>query len=599
MTAMQLLPRHARNQDGMALLFVLLLAAALAALALAAVSLSGNARLITLHEERQDEMEAAADAGLETVRARINANRRLFPDSGYATLENGVAVADAGGTVVPGLRRYTYAGPIGVATGQYGVFGAIVSEVRFGNGDRLVRRADVVQESFAKFAYFTDVEPDNIAFGSGDVITGPVHSNDEIKIYNSRATFRGPGSVTTARYIEGKPYGTFVEGYEEGVARIELPETAELERLRAQAAAGGTSFAELTGGGADEPRIRIEFLTVDADQDGNLDEDEGFFRVYQSRQGLWMMAYQPGAGWQGTSNCGYRDGAGRFITPPEMPGGNAAVKRPFMRQANAWCYLGGDPRLNDGLPDGRFDPEDVNGANNQGWLRRPFAYTGGLPPGVSARADRDFLFPLSRRYNPNFKGVIHVSGDVALSGVVHGRVTIAATESIFIADDLRYAIEPGVVACDNADMVGLFSGDDVVVADNMINTPMDVGGGGGFKTYDEDTSSEFIHAVILALDVFTVRNFDGGPDAAERCEGTNRGRGCLYLSGGVIQRTRGAVGTTAGTGYLKRYSYDACARSNPPPYFPTTGRFSRSRYFEVDPAGFQARAYYDRWAAGN
>jgi hypothetical protein len=595
---MQLLPRHARNQDGIALLFVLLLAAALAALALAAVSLSGNARLITLHEERQDEMEAAADAGLETARARVNADRGLFPDSGYAVVENDVAVTDAAGTVVPGLRRYTYAGPIGVSTGQYGVFGAIVSEVRYGNGDRLVRRADVVQESFAKFAYFTDVEPDNIAFGSGDVITGPVHSNDEIKIYPSRATFRGPGSVTTARYVEGKGYGTFVEGYEEGVARIELPETAELERLRAQAAAGGTAFGELTGGGDDEPRLRIEFLTVDVDQDGTLDPDEGFFRVYQSRQGLWMMGYQPGAGWQGTSNCGYRDAAtGQFITPPEMPGGTPAAKRPFMRQPSAWCYLGGDPRLNDGLPDGRFVPEDVTTGANQGWIRRPFALTGTVPPGLAARDDREFLFPLSRRFNPDFKGVIHVAGDVAVSGVVHGRLTIAATETIFIADDLRYAIEPGVVACDNADMVGLFSGDDVVVADNMLNTPMDVGGTGGFKTYD-DTSSEFIHGVILALDVFTVRNYGSGPEDAERCEGTARGRGCLYLSGGVIQSTRGAVGTTTGTGYLKRYSYDACARSNPPPYFPTTGRFSRSRYFEVDPAGFDVRAYYDRWAAG-
>jgi hypothetical protein len=596
-TAMQLLPRHARNQDGIALLFVLLLAAALAALALAAVSLSGNARLITLHEERQDEMEAAADAGLETVRARVNANRTLFPDSGYVTVENNVPVTDAAGTVVPGLRRYTYAGPIGVSTGQYGVFGAIVSEVRFGNGDRLVRRADVVQESFAKFAYFTNIEPADIAFGSGDVITGPVHSNDEIKIYPSRATFRGPGSVTTARYIEGKGYGTFVEGYEEGVGRIELPQTTELVRLRAQAAAGGTAFTEPTGGGADEPRIRIEFLTADLDQDGNLDPDEGFFRVYVSRQGMWMMAYQPGAGWQGTPNCGFRNAAGQFISAQEMPGGTPTAKRPFMRQANAFCYLGGDPRLNDGLPDGAFLAEDATGAANQGWVRRPFAIPGALPPGLATRADRDFLFPLSRSYNANFKGVIHVTGDVAVSGVVHGRLTIAATETIFIPDDLRYAIEPGVVACEGADMVGLFSGEDVVVADNMINTPMDVGGTGGFRTYD-DTSSEFIHGVILALNIFTVRNFNAGPDDAERCEGTARGRGCLFLSGGVIQSTRGAVGTTTGTGYLKRYSYDSCARSNPPPYFPTTGRFSRSRYFEVDPAGFDVRAYYDRWAAG-
>jgi hypothetical protein len=586
------MPRQTSNQDGFALLFVLLLAAALAALALAAVSISGNAKLITLYEERQDEMEAAADAGLEFARARINGDRTLFPDTGYRVVENNVEVRDAAGVAVPGLRRFTYAGPIGVSTGQYGVFGALVSEVRLPNGDRLVRRADVVQESFAKYAYFTDVEPSNIAFGSGDVIQGPVHSNDEIKIYDSRATVRGPGSVTTARYIEGKQYGTFVEGYEEYVGRIELPETAELSKLAGYAAAGQTAFTELAGGNADDPRLRIEFITIDLDVDGVVDEDEGFFRVYQSRTGDWMMAYEPGNGWPSSRNCGFWNGA-TFVTPSEVAGNNAA-KRAAMQQPSSRCFLGGDPALNDGV----FAPGDVAGATNEGWIPRPNANLPGSPPAsLVNRTDYRFLFPLGRRFNPNFKGVIHVTGDVAISGVVHGRVTIAATESIFIADDLRYAIEPGVVDCGRADMVGLFSGEDVVVADNAINTPRDPNGGNAFRTYD-DTSSEFVHGVILALNIFTVRRFDGGPTTSEPCEGTSRGRGCLYLSGGVIQRTRGAVGTTGGTGYLKRYSYDACAYSNPPPYFPTTGRFSRARYFEVDPAGFDAAAYYARWSAG-
>ncbi|MED5198237.1 MAG: hypothetical protein VYB51_00400, partial [Gemmatimonadota bacterium] len=39
-------------------------------------------------------------------------------------------------------------------------------------------------------------------------------------------------------------------------------------------------------------------------------------------------------------------------------------------------------------------------------------------------------------------------------------------------------------------------------------------------------------------------------------------------TGGIIQDTRGAVGTGVGTGYVKRYSLDACAATEPPPYLP-------------------------------
>ena len=48
------------------------------------------------------------------------------------------------------------------------------------------------------------------------------------------------------------------------------------------------------------------------------------------------------------------------------------------------------------------------------------------------------------------------------------------------------------------------------------------------------------------------------------------------------------MGTSGGTGYIKRYSYDRCAVMYPPPYFPTTGRFQDNRYYELDPVGFSA-----------
>ena len=117
-------------------------------------------------------------------------------------------------------------------------------------------------------------------------------------------------------------------------------------------------------------------------------------------------------------------------------------------------------------------------------------------------------------------------------------------------------------------------------------------------TYDE-TPDELIQAVVLALDVFTVENYDQGSTKAQDCGTTQAGRGCLFLTGGIIQRTRGAVGLLDGHGYVKRYSYDACAAQDPPPYYPTTGHFSRSRYFEVDPTGFDVAAYFKLLAPSN
>ena len=131
------------------------------------------------------------------------------------------------------MTRYTYVGPVGQKSGQYGVFGSIVSVVE-SNNTRVVRRGDIAQESFARYAYFTDVEPSTISFGGGDVLSGPVHTNDYLKIYSSGATFRGPGMVTTASTISGRSHhGVFTEGYRENAGAIELPTLADLDKLRA------------------------------------------------------------------------------------------------------------------------------------------------------------------------------------------------------------------------------------------------------------------------------------------------------------------------------------------------------------------------------
>lgn len=572
----------ARGREGYALLMVLLLVMAVTLLAAGAVSVVGNASLINAYEARRTEMEALADAGLEIARGRLNADPRLYPDEGFAQLENGEPLLDANGVAIPGVRRYTYAGPVGQTSGQYGVFGSIVSIVESGN-TRVIRRGDIAQESFARFAYFTDVEPANISFGGGDVISGPVHTNDVLKIYDSGATFRGPGMVTTARTISGRRYGTFTEGFRENVPRIPLPTLADLDKLRGYANAGGTSFTAPNGGSAYEARLRIEFLTIDLNNDLRHDgKNEGFFRVYVgSGQPSFVTASRNDNGWSASINCGYWTGVGnnrRFVAASQVNGNNNE-RLAVLRDASARCYLGGS----DSLTNGFVETQAGRGA----WLRRTFALPGNLPQALLDRPDLDFLFPLGRDLNPNFKGVIHVTGKAAISGVVRGRVTLAATDRILIADDVVYASEGN--GCE--DILGIFGGGDVSVADNLLNTPQSISNNDPYRSYDS-TPSEFINGVILTLNTFNVENYDDGPDA-ELCQNVRFGRGCLFLTGGIIQRTRGAVGTSGGTGYLKRYTYDACAASDPPPYFPTTGHFGRSSYYEVNPVGFTPGAFFE------
>jgi hypothetical protein len=250
------------------------------------------------------------------------------------------------------------------------------------------------------------------------------------------------------------------------------------------------------------------------------------------------------------------------------------------------CVLGGSNELNadSDSVNGRFVADDGRGS----WQPWP----GAVSPLLTGRPDAAYLWPLARELNPNFKGVIYVQGKVAVSGRVRGQVTVATPDNIVIVDDLTYVTNPAAPGRNCRDMLGLFSGANVILADNLIQDPIPQLQGGNWVTWDE-TQDEFVHAVVLALNSFAVQNWNQGPGNAERCQGVMRGRGCLYLIGGIVQRERGPMGSTSqGWGHLKRYSYDACGAESPPPYFPTTGRFSRGHYFEVEPTGFSINAYW-------
>ena len=602
-----------RNERGIALVVVLLVVLAVAAIAAGAALLTSSTSLIDRYHTRLSVLETVADAGLEEVRSAVNANKTIYPDTGYRTIENGVAVYAAGGTVIPNIKRWTYLGPIGATSGQYGVFGSVVTVVQDAQGNRVVRRSEIFQESFAKYAYFTNVEGP-IVFAAGDQLFGPVHSNDVINIGSGSpgATFWGP--LATAKTISNRSNGIYKQGYTENAPNIPFPVTADLSKLQTQATAGNMAFVSTTAGQPGQATTRIEFTARDLNGDGDsTDDNEGFIKVYQvtlAANAWWVVSdttlYAGNtniSGVRNSPNCGHifttggvsNHVAGGFVTfanhlvawnvgndsktnAPSQSGAGVVMRR---------CYLGGSDSL--------YTPKvfPVNGIGNDTrgrWLPWP----GAISPLIPATPDRPYLWPISRTLNPNFKGVIYVTGKVAISGKVRGQVTLAASDNIVIADDVTYMTNPGsTVQCNSTarDMLGLFAGQDVVVSDNLINDPMPPVAGGLNVTWDE-TSDEFVHAVVLALSNFTVENYNTGPTNFEKCGTTNWGRGCLFLTGGIIQQQRGAVGTTGGTGNLKRYSYDACASSNPPPYFPTTGHFARGHYYEVEPTGFNVATFW-------
>ncbi|HQR19056.1 MAG TPA: hypothetical protein PK948_11820, partial [Gemmatimonadales bacterium] len=116
-----------RNRRGVALITVMLVAFAASAIALAAVMMTLNANLVAKNTERVSVVDAAAIAGLEEARSRLNGTRGLYPNNGYVTLENNVPVKDAFNAAIPTVTRFIYFGPCGITSGQYGVVGSIIT----------------------------------------------------------------------------------------------------------------------------------------------------------------------------------------------------------------------------------------------------------------------------------------------------------------------------------------------------------------------------------------------------------------------------------------------------------------------------------------
>lgn len=617
-----------RARRGIALFISMFFVAGIGALALSAIYLTANASLLAKTYEKEDDLKYASEAALQMGKAALNFNPAALPNTSFVQMLSNSTVRTADGSTVPGVVVNLFAGPTGSTSGQFGRFASVVAEARDPNGTGFVRRLELTQESFAKYAYWTNTENNasggTIVFGNGDAIWGPVWSNDTITIDNSGATFNDDVG-TAAPLISNASHGTFRKGYQVRQRPISLPSLSTLSTLSALATAGGYNFPAVTTGDETGLRTRLEFVATDLNADGDsTDDNEGFFRVYVGGSGSadidWVRGDFQGTGASATTveNCGdwhtitangqparseffpvsahrytwfaaLLDTAGGYSSGAATTESGASVST-IMGHANARCYLGGDPHLvsvartvgtwikkdkEKGGDDTTFTATDPHGS----WR----AWTGTVVAVLQSKAGwnvaANYMFPLYRGFNSNTKGVIYSAGTIGVSGVIRGDMTLYTPNTLVILDDLKYANDPAAGVC--IDILGTISGANTIIADNGVNSPVQIGS--SYVSFD-DSPGLNLHDVVMALgSSFQVEHYNTGPTTGTNCDGINWGRGCLRLTGGLIQNRRGPVGITDGHGYVKRYSYDRCAIVNPPPYFPTTGRFEDNRYYEHDP----------------
>ncbi len=618
-----------RDERGIALIMALLLALLVASMAIGVLLMTSSTNLVAKFHSTEATMTNAAEAGLEWARDTLNGTPAILPATGFDTLELNQAVRDASNNVIPGFTRSVFAGPSGNTTGQYGVYASVISVVSDARGAVVVRRSQLKQDSFAKFARFFNTWS-CCAWGPTETVQGPVHSNQGMALVNSPpgATFKGP--VTTVSAISNQARGNWLGGVTTGTGVIPFPTVTTLAALQNFATIGQTN---ITGYGtltATDPDTRVEFVAVDLNNDGDTaDDNEGYFRVYHAKSGGSATVQQmrrnyvnarpaianitfPGSP-NGTSstdpnlrspNCG---GLTDAVTPNQWLTADsiwkiaalttnaqrAAKVRAALGSATRACYLGGDPRLWQtaaGVP--QYVVGDTIGDFQTwpGWGGAPPAalvtYLTGKTLGASATTVASTFWPLSRNQNINFRGVIYVTGSVAVSGTLRGRVTLVATGNIMLPDDITY-VQPPNTTC--ADILGLLTAKDAMVEDNSVNTPFRVNN--NWTVAFDETPDETFHSFFLTLGNFGAENLSGdpAPAAPENCGNTSRG--CKKINGGTIQQ--GVSGTYSGTtGWAEQDNYDNCGQIDPPPYYPTTGRFSKYKFYEIDPVGFSVAGWF-------
>jgi hypothetical protein len=521
---------------------------------------------------------AAAYAGLADYQSRVNADNTYavkygdasqafstgdtFPGNtgGNAAFTSWVAVPDSSGS--DGATFYRYA----VDNSIYGQQGIVRVQVtgKAGASTRTLV-ANVKPDGFSNYLYWTDYEsgdpditgedctnvyqnadysarPSNgknacgrIQFQDGDVLNGPIRSNDMLLICGG--TFKS--TVQSAQGWSNRvcnpaktPSFQYYNGYQpEVVGSYTPPSTISAGRDRMYAddpavtgTAPGTGClytgpTQITFLGNGKMTVRSP-LTLQT----NLKKTAPYYSVDSSNKCGAISELQGSGATLSTSLL-----ANNLIYVQDEP-------------ASAGSGSSTNPNYYWSKYTSRNAPSACMKSSSVTDNGLGFPYTGPLP-GYSGtynesnpRNAQGDQIPFSTAYGCS-------NGDLFVSGKVDASITLVAENYVYVTGDLQYTSNRAA-----STVLGIVGQEAVMVWNPMYFST---------RGYPFLASNRTVSGAILSNQgTFTVQNYAYGG-----------ARGVLTVNGSIAQRYRGAVGQGS-NGYLKSYGYDSSLGSYTPPFFP-------------------------------
>jgi hypothetical protein len=558
------------GEEGIVMVTVLLVSMVMLLIVSGSIAYSLGSQPISKHDQDWNAALAAAQAGLDDYLYRLNANDQYYlysssnaPPDGNQAFSHWVDVPDSGSA-----GQFRYAADTTYLAAQ----GAIIltSTGRAGHATRTIQ-ATVRRHAFIDYLYFTDYETTDpaayptasnsnnsawaqtncalhfyesrdstctdINFLPGDVINGPLHTNDAMLICGTptfsaavETSWTGSGGTLWRNNPSGSCGGnpSFLTGYPKYADPLTMPPNNVAIRADADKSEFGTGCL-FTGPTS---------ITLNAA--GTMTVVSPFTKTTATT----------------TNNC---------------TGGTLASPSTQALPANGVVYV-------QNVPSSASDPNYSASCITSTQLSSGSTTS-------AAVVQHPLGYPQVNDITPY--GCMN--GDVFIKGTLKGRLTVAADNNIDIIGNLSYQGGSG-----GSDLLGL-------IANNYVEVyhPVDSSNSSSGQTYCDGSyissngtyycnlklpgaatafDNPVINAAILAVaHSFRVQNYALGEDNP---------LGTLTIYGAIAQKYRGLVSILGTSGYVKSYSYDSRLKYQSPPRFlsPVAASWQIVTWIEQAPA---------------
>ncbi|TFC91921.1 hypothetical protein E3O65_08515 [Cryobacterium breve] len=596
------------EESGMALVSVIGLAMVMLLMVATALSFSTSGLIKARSDQNWNAALSAAYAGVDEYASRLSndstyqkygnpaAAFTLSSGSALTTSLPAIANANAAFGIGAGGTWGSLAGASARASFRYEVDNSdysaqgvvrIRSTGRVGTQTRSVI-ANLKQKGFINYVYFTDYElldpatttvscvPSHasttvvsgsrhnpgcieIAFGSSDVLTGPVHSNDTLKVCKS--TFSGRvSSSNTPLFTNGG--GCAATDWGVGVAGP---------------VAGGVLTLPLTNGSmADETRNDLTAAvprpgcmytgptTITFTSDGRMRVVSPWTRVTRPTLNTSVANPNPLP-----AACGaladLNSSAGAVIPVPNENLIFVQNVQTSPTNPNYWNLAAAPPT--------NFSCTGLGAGSGWKYQSPPSS-----PDAYGYPIANEVVPPSSTTVSPAYKCT---NGDVFVKGVLNSAVTVAAQNNVYITGDLSYQdAATNVLGLVAQNTVWVWNPVRSCTGTLSLVAPISYRTCTAMPPADATPSERLIQAAILAVGhTFQVQNFDAGGD-----------RGDLRVMGAIAQTFRGPVRLNNPVpspdiinGYDKIYTYDTRLLTTAPPKFlaPTSTTYGVTQFADV------------------